>query len=468
MDLTFAPPTSARVRSSAVGRWVTVFAGCLLGYAFLGRTFAYVGLPPLFVGEVMLVLGLGVAVGKGRLGAALGAWPLRLWGLLLVWTAARTLPYVATFGLDAPRDAMLVAYGFYAVVLAALLLAEPDRLRQLVGSYRTLVAVMLAAVWFVYGVTKLLGPGVPSLPWAPGVGVLSAKGGDLMVHMTGVVAFLMLGGRRLTPAVVAMAVFSAVIIMVSNRGGMVAFALGLGVVWLMRPSGTGAGRFAYALAAFVVAAALLGPLVQVKIQDGTRDLSLEQVAENVKSIFVSSNSMALDGTKRWRLLWWGDIVDYTVRGPYFWTGKGFGVNLAEVDGYAVDEDDDSLRSPHNGHMTVLARAGVPGLVLWALVHLTWIAGVLRAWLRARLLDERRWMALFAWLAGFWVAALVNASFDVYLEGPMGGIWLWSVVGIGIAAVRLHKTHPHLLDPLDVLLPPAHDRPRADSAPTFGW
>ena len=471
MDLTYAPP-AARAQTSPVGRYVGVLAGCLLGYAVLGRTFAYVGLAPLFIGEVMLAVGLAVSLSAGRVGAALSSWPLRLWAVLLVWTVARTLPYVSTYGLDAPRDAMLVVYGLYAVIVAAVLLAEPDRLRQLVASYRTLVVVLLSVAWFIYGVAKLLGPGVPSLPWAPGVGVISAKGGDLMVHMTGVVAFLMLGGRRLSMPLLVMSVLTAGLVMVSNRGGMVAFALGLGAVWLMRPVGTGAGRFVYALAALVVVSALVGPLVNVKIQGGTREISIEQVAENVKSIFVSSGSIALDGTKRWRLLWWGDIVAYTFDGPYFWTGKGFGINLAESDGYAVDDDDDSLRSPHNGHMTVLARAGVPGVVLWALVHLTWIGAVLGAWVRARLRDERRWMALFAWLTGFWIAALVNASFDVYLEGPMGGVWVWSMIGLGVAAVRLHRTHPHLLDPLDLPLPATHDRTRDDAGtarrPAFGW
>lgn len=473
MDLTFTPSAAVRAPASVGSRYLAVLGGCLLGYALLGRTFAYIGLPPFFIGEALLFAGLAVAAGSGRLGAAFAAWPVRLWALLFVWTLARTLPYVSTYAFDAARDAMLIGYGLYAVVVAALLLAAPDRLRDLVARYRTLVVVMLALAWAVYGVAKVAGPGVPRLPWAPGVGVIEAKGGDFMVHVTGIVAYLMLGGLRSSPAALAMAAFSAGVIMVSNRGGMVAFALGLGLVWLMRPPGAGVGRFVYAFAALVVVGLIVGPLVDVEIQGGSRDVSIEQVVENVKSVFGSSGSDALDGTKRWRLLWWGEIVDYTFGGPYFWTGKGFGINLAESDGFVVDEDE-GLRSPHNGHLTVLARAGVPGLLLWTALHLSWFGMIVGAWARSKRLDQRRWTALFAWLAGFWLAALVNGSFDVFLEGPMGGIWLWSVMGVGIAAARLQRTHPHLLDPLDLSLPPTHDASRdiasdaSASRPAFAW
>ena len=32
-----------------------------------------------------------------------------------------------------------------------------------------------------------------------------------------------------------------------------------------------------------------------------------------------------------------------------------------------------------------------------------------------------------------MAFLVNAAFDVFLEGPQGGIWFWSIMGFGIVA-----------------------------------
>ena len=49
---------------------------------------------------------------------------------------------------------------------------------------------------------------------------------------------------------------------------------------------------------------------------------------------------------------------------------------------------------------------------------------------------------------------------------MGGIWLWTVMGVGIAAVRLQATHPDLLDPLDIPIP-RDDAPRTAPRP-YSW
>lgn len=34
--------------------------------------------------------------------------------------------------------------------------------------------------------------------------------------------------------------------------------------------------------------------------------------------------------------------------------------------------------------------------------------------------------------------LINLSFDVYLEGPVGGMWFWTVIGLGVAAMRVQS------------------------------
>ena len=134
--------------------------------------------------------------------------------------------------------------------------------------------------------------------------------------------------------------------------------------------------------------------------------------------------------------WWTDIVNYTVHGRYFWGGKGYGINLADDDGYQVG--DGTLRSPHNVHMTILARSGVVGIALWAAVQLTLGFAIGWAHLRARRRGDGQWASLFLFLGCYWAAFLINASFDVFLEGPMGGIWFWTVFGTGIACLWMYK------------------------------
>jgi hypothetical protein len=43
-----------------------------------------------------------------------------------------------------------------------------------------------------------------------------------------------------------------------------------------------------------------------------------------------------------------------------------------------------------------------------------------------------------WILSFWLAFMVNAAFDVFLEGPQGGVWFWSLIGFGIAALEAQR------------------------------
>jgi hypothetical protein len=49
-----------------------------------------------------------------------------------------------------------------------------------------------------------------------------------------------------------------------------------------------------------------------------------------------------------------------------------------------------------------------------------------------------WARVDLWILGCWMAYVVNAAFDVSLEGPQGGIWFWSIVGFGIAALEVQR------------------------------
>jgi len=175
-----------------------------------------------------------------------------------------------------------------------------------------------------------------------------------------------------------------------------------------------------------------------------RSVSFDSFAGSIASTFGFGQSRGgYEGTKEWRLQWWGEIVDYTFNGPYFWTGKGFGINLATDDGFQVQEDN-SLRSPHNIHMSVLARMGVPGFALWGLMHAVWMFSVAETYLRCRRREQQRWGGLFLFLFCFYLAFMINGSFDVFIEGPMGGIWFWTVYGTGVGALWVWRNHPEVL------------------------
>jgi hypothetical protein len=157
--------------------------------------------------------------------------------------------------------------------------------------------------------------------------------------------------------------------------------------------------------------------------------------DNILSIFANSGNSQLQGTKQYRLAWYNEIIDYTFQGPYFWDGKGFGVNLADDDGVQTTPDH-SLREVPNSHLAVLARMGVPGFVLWILLQLGFALALLRALLLYRRARDSQLASVTVWVGVFWTAMMVNSVFDPYIESPQGGIWFWTLLGLGLVLIRL--------------------------------
>jgi O-antigen ligase len=238
-------------------------------------------------------------------------------------------------------------------------------------------------------------------------------------------------------------------ILTVGRAAVLSLLAGLLIVTVCRPRTPLLTRVACISATAILALALTG--VTIQIPSVARDISFVQMAENLGSVVGNSDKGNLDGTKEWRMEWWRSIAHDTFSGPYFWVGRGFGVSLADVYGYQVDEAG-SLRSPHNAYFTIIGRMGAPGIILWAGIQIAWIVRMLADFFRSRARGQRRWSGLFMCLIAYWVPFLVNGSFDVFLEGPMGGIWLWCIFGVGLAASHLYRESPELL-PDEVCVPP---------------
>ncbi len=189
-----------------------------------------------------------------------------------------------------------------------------------------------------------------------------------MVHSAGILAFWVAGlGGSIGPAWVLLLTFSVVLVGTFDRAGLLSFLAVFAVCFVLRSR----DRSLWRMLAMGICGLVLFAVsnVRVHMPGRDRDVSFDQLVANLTSTVSASNSVDLDGTKQWRLEWWRDILKYTLDGKYFWEGKGFGINLADDDGYQVEEDS-SLRDPHNGHLNMLARAGVIGFILWVLVQLS--------------------------------------------------------------------------------------------------
>jgi hypothetical protein len=63
--------------------------------------------------------------------------------------------------------------------------------------------------------------------------------------------------------------------------------------------------------------------------------------------------------------------------------------------------------------------------------------------------------VFCYALGF----LIDATFDVTLEGPMAGIWFWSLIGVGTGATMVYRASaPSMLEsPRCLPLDPSESR-----------
>ena len=90
---------------------------------------------------------------------------------------------------------------------------------------------------------------------------------------------------------------------------------------------------------------------------------------------------------------------------------------------------------------MLARSGVPGFGIWVTLQGVFGIMLLRAFFRAQRSGQKGLAGMNLFILAYWLAFMVNSSFDVFLEGPQGGIWFWSLFGVGIAVLEVQRAQP---------------------------
>ena len=376
-------------------RYLAFLAIVLLGYALMGKGFAYIGLPPLYVGEIALLTGIAIFVKSGALLASLATLPCVLLSVAMVWVLARTVPFVGVHGFDALRDSVVILYGAFAFIVIGLLLENARRIDTILRYYGRFL-VTFPAIPVGFWLTKYWVDHIPRLYGPPVVEIGASAVGT---HLAGTAIFVLIGFRKVSPLWVVVWLVTLAMIAATNRGAALAVIVPVTFAVIML------GRLRSMLSPLVATLVAFGLLYAAEstftqyeeAKDSIdRPVSAHQIIENALSIIGPSGGQT-EGTKKWRLDWWDTIVEDTLDGPHFWTGRGFGLNLAEADGFLGTGDANSARpptrSPHSVHMTLLARAGVPGVVLWSLVLISWSGMVVRAMLIARARGHKQWADL---------------------------------------------------------------------------
>jgi O-antigen ligase len=409
-----------------------LLGGALAGYIAGSRGFAQLSLAgglPLLPAEFVLLAAGGIVAVQCAWRRAL---PFRFDALnttLLVWIAVgagRLVFDVRTFGFVAVRDFATVYYAAFFFI-AQEVARDPVVRRFLIACLRGAIVFVLAAYPFYlqfpeFFVAHLTIRGVPAILYKGDlVGTMLAFGA--VVYF---VRFERAGRKRDLAGSLALIVGA---LATNNRASMV--GLGIATLWLAL-----ARRWRFA------AVQTLGGAVGVVLilaAAYTANIPWEKTPvyglyERVVSIadplgqrsYESETSLSKGDNNLFRAVWWRAVVDETIEGNP-WLGLGFGYDLSDefVREYFPDPSSEfTTRSPHNVMLTVFGRMGLAGL----LPFLAFVAAMAQKTWRAVRRDTADETGL--WCAS-WVI-LASACFGVVLEGPMGAVVFWSVLGLANA------------------------------------
>lgn len=424
----------------ALARWQPLPLGTLIlglvvsGYIVGNRGFAQIMLLPnypLLPAEAVLTL-------AGTLLLVQCAWrhelPFRrdaLNALLLAWIAMGTMRMAFDFrqyGLLAIRDFALVYYAaFFFLGQEAARAATGRRFLEhmVLGS-----CVVLLAISFFYDRFPQFFFGTLSFRGSP----LIYYKGDLVgtfMAVGSMMFFLRFENRRRWWELALSLGLAGAVIATNNRASML--GLFVATLWLLL-----GGRWKFAAAQTVTgltasALILIGATVLNRPIDQTPVFHLYEEVVSLadpagKRTYRGEETFNKGDNNLFRLTWWNAVVLETVAvNPYL--GLGFGHDLADRfvrEYYPESGEEFAVRSPHNVLITAFARLGATGLAVLLAVMSVVGVGTWRAIKRGPR-EAAPWCA--AWII------FVSACFGVVLEGPMGAVVFWTMLGVAHASLN---------------------------------
>lgn len=410
----------------------------LAGYLIGNRGFAQLSVPtlPLLPGELALGIGLLTAIWTAARAKTLAVRRDTLNFVLVVWLAVGGIRLWFDFrvhGFVALRDFALLYYALF-FFLGQEWWNDPAKRRWLEGclsvGFAVGAPVFLAFTrWPDFFLTHFSVQGVPLIYVKSDVqaGLLVA-GSFWFLHR------YVRSGR--TPWLLLTILTFLGVTLANSRAALL--ALGVACLWplacrhraLVRP-----------LSALFAAGVLLLVTLPFLTQSPWQESLAYRFYETASSMVDFTGSRAYEtmdlGDKpdnnRFRLTWWKAVIDETWEEGR-WLGLGFGYDLAAQFTrvyYAAAAEEFSARSPHNFILTVFGRMGLVGTGLL----LVFLAGMaVRTWRAGRLAarDEGTDAGFSTWI-GAW-GIFVSACFGVVLEGPMGAVIFWTLLGMANASL----------------------------------
>lgn len=373
--------------------------------------------------------------------------------VILGWLVAgtgRLMFDIRPFGLMAVRDYAMIYYASFFFL--AQHLATDARARQLLlsvlvaASLAQPAAALLAELFPEFFLTTLVVRGNPLIYFK----------GDLALTFTVASALLLAFLVRKPQRWWAWPLATVELLYVmggDNRASMLGAVVALG--WL---AWSRARRFVLAQIAVIALAFLSVTGLALLAENDWARVKYHGITERVVSLgdffggrtYVSEESFMKGDNNRFRVIWWRSVIDETlVENPIF--GLGFGHDLARnfLQEYNPDMAEDfTARSPHSIAVSAFGRMGLVGFGLFLL-----LCGILTV----RTFRAMRHPSTASPTLGLWTslwAILVSACFGVVLEGPMGAVVFWTLLGLASATTPTSAEADPLAEAPDPALPAA--------------
>jgi hypothetical protein len=260
-----------------------------------------------------------------------------------------------------------------------------------------------------------------------GIPLMLYKYGDLGVNLI-ITTILFLEGKYhlnkpMSLIFIILTLINVLLVLTYSRSGFIAYTITLFCYYIYSKSDKKINfrkNLKYIFFSFLIAIPLYLSF-EVKQNFQGRTTGLNQIISNFNSFITNSSEFKFNNTLNnniiWRLAWWSNIINNTIEENKIFSGIGSGADLIKISGVVVD--DEKLRAPHSIHFNLLARYGFLFFLFW----IFFIFHILRPLFLNKLNGDQYLIALFI------LAFLINASFDVYLEGPMGSFPFWTFIGL---------------------------------------
>jgi hypothetical protein len=404
-----------------------VLSVLLAGYIIGNRGFAQIspiGGVPLFPAELGLAICGALFIWKQSRQKRISGWSDGLSAVVFLWVILNAARFAFDFkahGFYALKDFALVYYALFFFIAQAACENASDQwpMALLRWSCTALLPLSLLVSWapdFFY--QTLTFRGVP---------IIFLKGDLVGIFMS---VGVLLWWRhfeehpRRWPALVICLALAGGVVMSENRASLLGLIAGVACIAM-----AGSWRLLGVLTAGGIAGALAILIWAHVNNERLEDTPVYQVANIVQSIVDfdgrggdSDISATKAGNNMFRLTWWRTVIDETSDANP-WVGLGYGYDLSRgfLQAYYPGDTTDFLaRSPHNVLITVFARSGLTGLAVFGVVI---VVLVYRTSIIIRARDGEQ---IQLWACA-WVI-FMGACLGVVLEGPMGAVVFWVILG----------------------------------------